>query len=639
MIDTFDFMKPLETAKDVSFILLSNILLAFVLIIILISIIYYVTNKDPDSDYINYLKNQFNFDFSFPNSDSKSDSKSKSSYRSSLFSYFAFGFDNVKYNFIKYPILLLFSSFLFIILFSLPKKHAFHDTAKYSIPALSLFYFFILYKSFTTSYLDLNNFNLNRIKSVMIFFSVIATLLTFYIKDPGNFISNNFGESLLIIIIIGILVFMQLINVLVVNRMNPFKDYVIKRTFEKTTRTNKLFNMVSLILYFAFIIIMTVLTIKNKDSDQFVPLLLSTVCIGLIWGGINIGWILYKNPIRGDQVAKGENFSKKFGIFIGIAILILGVIGSLKLIDDFAGEMTTLGKTITILILLTLMATFYKFIKAKYRTSETKFDNLFNLIFDGIFYIPCLLNDIFDFIYRLFYYLFTNDGKISFYNQQDKISMLIIFFIALFFLLYVSIKQINNKLVTQNGKVLINHPIPLNKEYHLGNYETLNEISDYNYNYSISFWMYLHSSQSNNSDNYYSIVNYANKPNFTYNPNKHEFQIICDISGSENQEIIYTNDNMPLQKWTNIVFTCNNATMDVFVDNNLVISKSNIIPYVNIDSLTVGGKSGLSGGICNVVYFKKPLSVGNMFILYHSNKYIKPPITDISSKTVLNSVK
>ena len=206
MIDTFDFMKPLETAKDVSFILLSNILLAFVLIIILISIIYYVTNKDPDSDYINYLKNQFNFDFSFPNSDSKSDSKSKSSYRSSLFSYFAFGFDNVKYNFIKYPILLLFSSFLFIILFSLPKKHAFHDTAKYSIPALSLFYFFILYKSFTTSYLDLNNFNLNRIKSVMIFFSVIATLLTFYIKDPGNFISNNFGESLLIIIIIGILV-------------------------------------------------------------------------------------------------------------------------------------------------------------------------------------------------------------------------------------------------------------------------------------------------------------------------------------------------------------------------------------------------------------------------------------------------
>ena len=637
MIDNFDFLKPLETAKDVSFILLSNILIALVLIIILISIIYYVTNKDPDSDYIDYLKNQFNFDFSFPKSDSKSDSKSKSSYNSSsFFSNFAFGFDNVKYDFFKYPGLLLISSLLFIILFSLPKKHAFHDTAKYSIPALSLFYIFVLYKSFTTSYLDLNNFNLNRIKSVMIFFSVIATLLTFYIKDPGNFISNNFGESLLIIVIIGILAFIQLVNVLFVNRMNPFKNYDIKRTFEKTTRTKKLLNMASYILYFAFIVIMSVFTIKKKDSDQYLPLLFSTISIGIIWGYYNIR-TFFKNPIRGDQVAKGEKFSKILGIFIGISILILGIIGSIKLIDDFAGEMTTLGKTITILILLTLMAAFYKFIKAKYRTSDTKFDNIFNLIFDGIFYIPCLLNDIFDFIYRLFYYLFTNDGKVSFYNQQDKVSMLIIFFIAVFFLLYISIKKINNKLVTQDGKVLINHPIQLNKEYHLGNYETLNEVSDYKYNYSISFWMYLHSSQSNNSDNYYSILNYANKPNFTYNPNKHEFQIICDISGSEEQVIIYKNDNMPLQKWTNVVFNCNNATMDVFVDNNLVISKSNIVPYVNIDSLTVGENDGLSGGICNVVYFKKPLSVGNMFILYHSNKYKNPPITDISSKTVVNS--
>lgn len=635
MNDNFDFIKPLETAKDVSFILLSNILIALTLIIILVSIIYYVTNNDPDSDYINYLKNQFKIDFSFP----KSDSKYKSSYNSSsYFSNFAFSFDDVKYHFFKYPVLLLISSLLFIILFSLPKNHIFHDTTKYSIPALTFFYVFVLYKSFTTSYLDLNNFNLNRIKSVLIFFSVITTLLTFYIKDPGSFISNNFGQSILIIIIIGILTSMQLINVLFVNRLNPFKNYDMKRTFEKTTRTKKLLNMASYILYFVFIIIMTFLTTtKYKDTNQYLPMVLSTLFIGVIWGIYNIR-TFFENPIRGDQVAKGENFSKIFGIFIGISLLILGVIGSIKLIDDFAGEMTTLGKTITILILLTLMATFYKFIKAKYRTSNTKFDNLFNLIIDGIFYIPCLLNDIFDFIYRLFYYLFTNEGNVSLYGEQDKISMLIIFFVVVFLLLYIFIKKINNKLVTQNGKVLIINPIYLNKEYHLGNHETLNEVSDYNYNYSISFWMYLHSSQSNNSDNYYSILNYANKPNFTYNPNKHEFQIICDISGSDNQEIIYKNDNMPLQKWTNVIFTCNDATMDVFINNNLVISKSNIVPYVNIDSLTVGENNGLSGGICNAVYFNKPLSVENMFILYYSNKYINPPVTDISSKSILNTI-
>lgn len=637
MTNDFDFIKPLETAKDVSFLLLSNILLALVIIIIIISIIYFVSNNDPNSDYVDYLINQFKFDFKFPtyNPSNTNGSDSKYSYNSSNFN---FSFNNVRVNFFKYPVLLLVSSLIFIVLFSLPKKHAFHDTAKYSIPVLSILYLFILYKSFTTNYLDLNNFNLNRIKSVIIFFSVISTLLTFYIKDPGNFVSNNFGESLLIIIIIAILIFAQLFNVLFVNRLNPFKNYEVKRTFEKVNRTSKLLKMASYIFYFAFIIIMTVLTIKNKDTDEYLPMVLSTFFIGLIWGGYNI-YAFLENPIRGNQEAKGENFSKIFGIFIGIAILILGIIGSLRLINDFAGEMTTLGKTITILILFILMAAFYKFIKAKYRTNDTKFDNLFNIIFEGVFYIPCLLNNIFDFVYKLFYFLFTNDGNITFYNQQDKISMLIIFFIALLFLLYFLIQKTNHKLVTQDGKILINHPIPLNKQYHLGNHESFFEISDndYNYNYSISFWMYLHSSQSNNSNNYYSILNYANKPNFTYNPVKHEFQIVCDISGSE-QEIIYTSSDIPLQKWINIIFTYNNTTMDVFIDNNLMISKPNIIPYVNIDSLTIGDNNGLSGGICNVIYFKKPLSVGSMFILYHSNKYKRPPIIDISSQDIINSI-
>jgi hypothetical protein len=204
--------------------------------------------------------------------------------------------------------------------------------------------------------------------------------------------------------------------------------------------------------------------------------------------------------------------------------------------------------------------------------------------------------------------------------------------------LFISIKKITKKLVTQNGTVLINHPISLKKQYHLGNYETLNDSMNYNYNYGISFWVYLHSNPSNNANNYFSILNYANKPNFLYNPNKHDFQIVCDISGSEIQETIYSNDNMPLQKWTNVLFNCNGGTMDVFLDNNLVISKSKIIPYITIDALTLGENDGLNGGICNVVYFKTPLSIGNMFILYHSNKLKSPPISDTSDKSILTSI-
>lgn len=641
MLDEFDLKKPLETAKDVSFVLLSNLLVVFVILILLISVIYYATTgrkKDNDTNYMDYLKNQFKFDFAFPKKSSSSTDNNKSGSFGFPTNYMNFSFDSVKLNFFKYPALLFVSTIIFAILFSLPKKHAFNDTAKYSIPALGIFYLFVLYKSMTTSYLDLNNYNLNRIKSVIIFFSVIATLLTFYLKDPGNFIKNNFGESLLLIIVIGILIFAQLLNAMIVNRINPIQNYQAKRIFEKEQGNKKILKMLSYFSYFAFIIMMTFLMgSKYKDTKQYKPMLISTIIIGILWGAVNIG-LFYTNPIRGSDVVKGDKLSKYFGIFIGIAILILGIITSLKLIDNFADNLTTLGKTITILILLSLMAVLYKFIKSKYRVSETKVDNIFNLILEGIFYIPCLLNDIFDFIYRLFYYLFTDEGNFSFYNAKDKISMLIILFIALFTLTYVSIKKINNKLVTQDGSVLINHPIQLTQEYHLGNYKTLNESIDYKYNFAISFWVYLHSNPSNNADKYYSILNYANKPNFLYNPGQNDFKIVCDMSGSDIQEVIYKNNDMKLQKWNNIVLNCENGNMDIFIDNNLVISKSGIIPLIDIDSLTVGENRGINGGICNVTYFKKPLSVGNMFILYHSIKYKNPPVTDISMETVIESI-
>lgn len=628
MTNDFNFEKPLETAKDVSFVLLSNILIAIVIIIILMSIIYYTTQNESSDSYIDYLKNQFqfNFDFSFP--------KFNSNYKSSSFSKVS-SYNDVYLAVFKYPTLLFITSLIFMILFALPKSNSFHDSAHISIPILSIFYIFILYKSFKTEYLDLNNFSLNRWKSFIIFFSVIGTLLTFYIKDPGNFVSNNFGESLLFIIIIGILVFMQLANILFKNTM----DYNIPNS---QARDHKNFaKYVSVILYVIFLITMIILiTIKYKKSKQFIPIVFMFIFLSIIWGIFNYTIFNKGNNSKNNgSFIQPNKLSSIFGIFIGIAIFILSIIFLLKLFDDFSYKLSTFGKVTTILIIIILFITLYKFIKAKFRTNETKLDNFLDFIYDGILFIPCLVNDIFDLLYRFFYYLFTNEGKFSFYNQQDKISMLIIFFIVLFFVLYFSIKQLNNYIVSQNGNVLINNPVSLNKQYHLGNYETLNEISDYKYNYSISFWMYLHSNSSNNADQFYSILNYANKPNFLYNPNKHEFNVVCDVSGEtgESQEILYKTDNIPLQKWINVIFTSNEGNMDIFIDNNLVTSKSNIIPYVSIDALTVGENDSINGGICNVIYFDEPLNFANMFILYYSNKYKKTPVTDISSKTIITS--
>ena len=189
--------------------------------------------------------------------------------------------------------------------------------------------------------------------------------------------------------------------------------------------------MASYIFYFIFIIIMTFTILKNVDgskkniiskefllSKQFIFSIITTI-VGIIWGGINI-YLFYNNKINANNNANNNNdqISKIIGIVIGISILAFSIWGVIRFNNKLADNMTNFGKTISIIIIFILMSALYKFLKAKYRTNDTKFDNLFNFIIEGIFIIPCFIDNIFDFIYRIFYYLFTNDGNVSFYNQH-----------------------------------------------------------------------------------------------------------------------------------------------------------------------------------------------------------------------------
>ena len=84
---------------------------------------------------------------------------------------------------------------------------------------------------------------------------------------------------------------------------------------------------------------------------------------------------------------------------------------------------------------------------------------------------------------------------------------------------------------------------------------------------------------------------------------------------------------MPLQKWNNIVINYNGGTLDVFLNGELVKSSIEVVPYMTLDTLTIGEKDGINGGICNVVYFNKPLTKANIYYLYNTVKHLTPPVT------------
>jgi len=100
--------------------------------------------------------------------------------------------------------------------------------------------------------------------------------------------------------------------------------------------------------------------------------------------------------------------------------------------------------------------------------------------------------------------------------------------------------------------------------------------------------------------------------------------------------IIYTNKNVLLQKWNNIIIQFNGGTLDIFLNGELVKSSIEVIPYMKLDALNIGSDRGVNGGICNVVYYKKPLSITNIYYIYNNVKNKNPPIVNNSNNTIIS---
>jgi hypothetical protein len=187
--------------------------------------------------------------------------------------------------------------------------------------------------------------------------------------------------------------------------------------------------------------------------------------------------------------------------------------------------------------------------------------------------------------------------------------------------------------------------------YSLGTYQELNGSDTFDYQYAISFWVFLDSAAPNTSasySKYTSLLNFGNKPNVLYNGETHTLMVTMQqkdlkkinknhlIDFDENgNRILYKNENMLLQKWNNIIINYSGGVLDIFLNGELVKSDKNVVPYYNYDNLTIGEDQGIKGGICNVVYFNKPLTSSNIYYLYNMVKTKTPPVLNESNKTIV----
>jgi hypothetical protein len=296
-------------------------------------------------------------------------------------------------------------------------------------------------------------------------------------------------------------------------------------------------------------------------------------------------------------------------LIITIVIVILLLIFALRypLVESAISISSYIFIIGTIILGLSLLYKGFKFTNNKYINS-IKNNLFFGLLFNLIFYLPCLIIDIIDFVkYQ--------------YNITTKTTLIIfILEVILVVLYYITpiLKRLYIEYFDKNTTHLLIDPIYLNKETTLGNFQnhqanlktTESEIFTYNYALNLKIWI---NPQPPSTSNAYSkntnIFNYGNKILISHDDNKIYFTALTNKT-----ELItlYVLEKIPYQKWINIIINYDGGTLDLFLDGKLISSEINIVPYMSNDLVIVGENNGIHGGIKNILYYNNVLDLNKI---------------------------
>ena len=347
------------------------------------------------------------------------------------------------------------------------------------------------------------------------------------------------------------------------------------------------------------------------------------ICI--LWSillGANLLPETFDNFIANDKL---NLFKNSLLLLFGIVISSLIIFWIVYNIQNLSGKSGTVSLILNLLLVVIILGLIYKTFFVNIPSDKSNKNSLL--------YIPGL----FDYI-----------GK---YNAATMGSLIMLILAIILIFAYFSIPPLFDKFNLQGGKSLINKPVYTDSQYSLGTYQELNGNDKLDYQYAISFWVFLDAAPPNTNSSYSkytSLLNFGEKPNVLYNGTTNTLMItikqkdlnkitnnkLTDFDENDNR-ILYKNTNMLLQKWNNIIINYNGGILDIFLNGELVKSDIGVVPYYTLDNLTIGEDNGIKGGMCNVIYFSKALNSSNIYYLYNMVKNNSPPILNASDKTML----
>ena len=320
-----------------------------------------------------------------------------------------------------------------------------------------------------------------------------------------------------------------------------------------------------------------------------------------------------------DTPTIGAFLMKVGGTLLSIAALLCLALAIFWLFNNVTSLTTLLTYAMNLSLIIGGIGIVYLLLKPLISAGKKGQNSMLSLLGRLVMYVPCLLISFIDFV-----------------REQYRITTKPVWILLAVEIILLALRIVTPKLVnafaTHDGTQLLKEPIYLNNEHALGNFENLHagstDDSKFNYNYSLSSWIYINPQPPNTSSAYTkfsSLLNYGDKPQIQFNGLKNELRIMA-TTGKKDLVEIYKTTDIAYQKWNNFVINYDGGNMDVFLNGKLVASRPNIAPYMTYENITSGANNGIEGGICNVMYYDHILSKGAISLAYRMLRDKNPPL-------------
>jgi hypothetical protein len=263
--------------------------------------------------------------------------------------------------------LIIYTIFL-ILLFTLLPSNILNNYAFLIIPLTIIFSIIFYYKSLNSNYVEKFNVNYERIKSMILFFCLIAIFIIYYNKDPGGYIKKYFGYSLLLTIIISVFAFLYLIIILTLPDKIIEPD--LNSKFNNFLENFSFISSFGSISFLLFIIIITIVIstypggfFNDKETSAAVMIIL--LIISILWF-IILGAVQFPEFTNNFVSNNKLNLLKRallalFGIVISGLIIFWLVYN----IQSFSNNSSIVSLILNILLVIVVLSLIYKTINVK----------------------------------------------------------------------------------------------------------------------------------------------------------------------------------------------------------------------------------------------------------------------------------